>query len=220
MARGRCAVGVNQLPQPDCALMAMRDVLTGGNVRQLAGIEDEGGCRVGVIAHPDGASPVEIDSKSRDIWVWAKDHYTGQFYRGRLFLACNALLRLPGKGESCMILRPAHCGTNGEPYILWGDLTTIPGWLDANNAGISTKESLHLNSTDGDVILKEGSRNVAREKDDLDVGTLQAMDGMGLPVTFTYVPSTATGPGAPSIGASVQLAGIVKAGTGNPHIKG
>jgi len=108
----------------------------------------------------------------------------------------------------------------GCPYILWGDVpAAMPSWLDVNNAGIKTKETLHIQS-DGNLVLQEGTKNVAREKDDLDVGTLQGMGRHGATRDVHLCSNNRHRPRCAKHRPSVSLAGIVAAGTGNAKIKG
>lgn len=77
---------------------------------------------------------------------------------------------------------------------------------------------VHLDK-DGNVIVNKGERKVARKTDAISVGTLVSQAGP-FPVTHTYTPTVASGtdgtaPGAPSVGPTATLAGVISAGASN-----
>ena len=69
-----------------------------------------------------------------------------------------------------------------------------------------------------DVIVNGGNLKVARRTDPVRIGTLAGVSPSGA-VTFTFVPQDADGvPGAPVVGATVTLAGVIQDGA--LHFKG
>ena len=83
---------------------------------------------------------------------------------------------------------------------------------------IGTSGQIDVTAAAGqDLRLNAGTKQVAREEDALNVGTLVATAGP-YPVLFTYVPGTA-GAAAPAPPGGVALAGVVLTGTGAPTVK-
>lgn len=206
----------------------LRDILTGGALRVMMGLGDAGESAVGVVEHPEGATPAEVDSGRLDVWIWAKDLLRGTFVRGRLFLPMTVLFRLPAAGESCMILRPRDCGENGEPYILVGDggaSNAVPSWLAGAVWGLSHAGELRVESTDAavkmtanggssDIVLNNGTLEMARDTDPVNAGALSGTAGPW-PVLFTHVDAKT---GVTTAGQSVNLTGKITDGA--THIKG
>lgn len=138
-------------------LRELAQVFTGAFLRSVAGVQDVGEVVLGFFKDPDGGSAWHIADDLADIWVTVQsameDTPTGKIV-ARLFIPMNMLWNLPTEDESCMVARGADAAGPGKPYALYGDAgkaQQVPQWLDKNNAGISTKKKVHLESTGDDV---------------------------------------------------------------------
>lgn len=139
-------------------------LLTGANVRALAGIVDVGQVLLGYVADIDGGAPSSIASDASDIYIKAIDTMFGQAFQCRLFTPMNAFFRLPSLNESCLILKPAEAHGPGTPYVLYGDCGAakqIPAWLSAALSGISVPEALRIESQKSSLTLGDGSGGTA-----------------------------------------------------------
>lgn len=71
----------------------------------------------------------------------------------------------------------------------------------------------------GDVVLAGGTLKVARETDPVNIGTVTGIAGP-YPVTFTTILQDANGtPGAPTVGATATLAGVISSAVCAANVK-
>lgn len=145
------------MKRSDAELISLlRDILTGANLKQIAGLTDEGSVSVALIGHPEGANPIDVDANNSDVWVWARMIPGRGYVRGRLFFAGNFLFRLPKAGESCLVVRGGDTGHNGEPYVFYGDVgaqNAVPSWLSSTLSGFYLPEGFKIESTGDQVTL-------------------------------------------------------------------
>lgn len=121
--------------------------------------------------------------------------------------------------------RPAQDVEEGE-VRLYG-----PGSANATaNARIRAAGAVEVNATNnqnvainvggtGDVVLDGGSLKVARVTDGVNVAVITATAGP-YPVTFSVALVSADGvPGAPTVGATATLSGVIASSGGAAHVK-
>jgi hypothetical protein len=187
----------------------LRELLSGPSLRAAAGIKDEGEIMMAVIGD-DTTNVHDVHEKKRDVWTRFTDVLTGLSYVGRLLAPAGILWRLAPKGSGAHVIRGRKMNAPGAALVIpdGGDGATdnvVPGWLDGSNAGISGSETMHLESTAGDVkidatadgkkvLLQGGGKGVARLKDTVDLGTWQATFGVG-PLSACIVSLSITPPG-------------------------
>lgn len=136
----------------------VRGVLNQSNLRQAAGIEDQGEVLTCVVEHPDGDNPVVVDSDKKEIRVWLKDVITQRHLLVTLFAPHNVLWRKPKPGDSANAIRGAHTGGPSAGTALHADgstsSNTVPDSLTDDNTVLSPpKGDLVCESRDGKLDL-------------------------------------------------------------------
>lgn len=138
------------------ATEALREVFTGGFIRSLAGIQDEGSAALVRVANVDDPG-AHVDQSDRDVWVHVVDELAETPLVGRLHIPAGIVYALPAAGDSAMLLRARGAQGPGQPYVLHGDggnPDEFPPWLDDGNCGVYTKRTVHVQSAQGSVILE------------------------------------------------------------------
>lgn len=128
----------------------VKELLSGATLRAIIGLEDIGEIFLTI------ASSSTIQDAKRYIWTDFKDALSGLSGVGKLFVPGGIVFRLPGKNEVLLAVRGRKQHGPGGPIMmpLGGDGqtdNTVPDWLDKDNAGISGTETMHMESTKGDV---------------------------------------------------------------------
>lgn len=187
-------------------LGALKEMLSGPVLRQIVGLIDTGEAFWAEVLGDHKAH-----DKKRDVMTMVADALTGNEMLARLFAPAGILWNRPAKGERAVVIRPRktqapgsavamHVGGNGK------DDNVVPDWLDDDNAGIYTKKTAHLESTDKDVKIEAkasgkkiliGSsslKKAARLNDEVDLGTWQATFGAG-PLATCIIQLSVTPPG-------------------------
>lgn len=147
-------------------LAEFEQVFTGAMLRTIAGIVDVGELVLAHFGHVDGGAVAEVADDRSDIYVHAQcstDETPTGMITARLHTPGNMLFNLPAEGESCIVARGKDADGPGKPYALYGDCgaaNQVPSWLDGNNAGISHKKTVHVESTNGDIKVASSSGNV------------------------------------------------------------
>lgn len=108
-------------------------------------------------------------------------------------------------------------------YGVGGDNATAVVRIRANgDVEVTAKSGRNVNLTvsgGGDVVLAGGSLKAARVTDPVNIGTITGIAGP-YPVTFTTTLQDASGaPGAPVVGPTATLAGVISNAGGAAHVK-
>lgn len=164
----------------------LKEMFSGASIRQVAGIRDVGEVFVGNVENATGQGadgPNMIHKTSRDVWTHVIDGLTGHSVLARLYAPAGALWRLPKKGDGAHVIRGRKMNGPGGPLAMvdGGDGSTdniVPSWLGTSDAGISMAETVHVESTNGDVKVKAASGKKVYLGDD--AGTEPAVLGNSL----------------------------------------
>jgi hypothetical protein len=198
---------------------ALRELLTGAVLREIAGIRDAGEAFVARVVNLLGGDHVNTEGDA-DVLVHYEDQMSGYPGVARLFFPLNALWGVPDEGDSAMVLRGAGTGGPAAPYLLFGDAgKAIPAWIRAK-VGLWHKKTLRVESTEGDVevegqTIKLGpaaTKGVARLDDTCDAGTLVFTPNAGtVAAVLVYLPPGSVVPPAVPPVVNIPLSAKISA---------